>query len=279
MQYLHSVHSSQRQQASQQNSSHIAKGINVDRTRKVSLLFDPVFVVAIAAVTELVLGFSVNLSELFATLIAGRPEVLEVCIEVVVIFIVVLALFDGLVTKEKEMPFNMEGVVERDVLRIETAVGFVFTILEAIGFDIVPATFGALDMAGKVIVNVLVALIVIVWSIVMSDVTVLAMAGEVCAWAVIVSVRVTVAVNVVLTFSVLSLVVVIDVLRGCIDIRTVICSDTGAPSSDFVVSQSLPSDAVRTSGYQPYSCLLAARLRRLLSSAQTSVVRYASAKN
>ena len=61
--------------------------------------------------TELIPGFRVNLSELLATLIAGRPEDLEVCDDIVVLFIVVLALFDRLVTKENEIPVNTEDVV------------------------------------------------------------------------------------------------------------------------------------------------------------------------
>ena len=207
------------------------------------------FVVAFAAVTELVLGFSVNMSELFATLIAGK---LEVCFEVVVIFIVMLALFDWLVTKENEIPFTMDDVVGRDVLRgnevgIETVLGFVLKTLEVHEFDIVSATSGALDMSGKVIVNLLVAFIVAVWSVVMSDVMMLDIFGDVCAWTVVISVRVTV--NVVLTCSTLRLVEVIDVLKGSIDMRVVICSDTCV----FVVSQPSLSDLVRTSGYQPYS--------------------------
>ncbi len=180
------------------------------------------FVVTLAAVTELVLGFRVNMSELFATLITGRPEVDVVLVE---FFIVVLALFDGLVTKDNEIPLNMEDVVGRDVLRddevrVETVVGFVLAALGVVGFDIVPGISGALDIAGRVIVNVLIALIVTVWLIVMSDVAMLAMgedvwAEDVWAWAVIVSVRVTV---VVLTFSTSKLVVVSDVLNGSIDI-------------------------------------------------------------
>jgi hypothetical protein len=107
---------------------------------------------------------------------------------------------------------------------------------------------------------------------------VLAMAGFVWARAVIVSVRVTVAVNVVLTCSALRLVVAIDVLKGSIDIRTVICSGTCPAASDLVVSQSSPSDVLRMSGCQPYSWPFTPRLSRLLTSAKTSVMRYTRAK-
>jgi hypothetical protein len=168
MRYLHSVRPcSPTPIVSQKNSSHIAKGTNVDRTWKGPPLFDPAFAVAIAIATELVPGFRLNMSELFATLIAGRPEVLEVCRDDVV-----LALFDGLVTKENEIPVNMEAIVGRNVLRgdevrVEIVVGFVMVTLETDGFDIVPTTSGALDMAGKVTVNVLIALMVMMFSMVM----------------------------------------------------------------------------------------------------------------
>ena len=145
---------------------------------------------------------------------------------------------------------------------MEIVVGFVVATLEAV----IPATTEALDMAGTVIVNVLVALMVTVLLIVMRDVTVPAMAEVVCAWAVIVSVRVTVDVK-----------VVTDLLECSIDKRMLIASETCAAGKDFVMSQSSPWDRVRTSGYQPYSRPLAARSSRLLRLAQTSVVRYPKA--
>ena len=163
-------------------------------------------------------------------------------------------------------------------MRIEIVVGFVVTMLEANGSDIVPATSGALDMAGKVIVDVLIALMVMVLPMVMMEVIVLATSGAVCASAVIVSIRVTVAVNVVVTSSALRLIVAIDVLKGSIDLRTLICSDICAAASDFVVSQSSPSDVFRMSGYQLYSSPLTPRLSRLLRSAQTNVMKYPRAK-
>lgn len=67
------------------------------------------FVVTFAAVTELVLGCSENISELFATLIAGRLEVFEINVDVV-FSVVVIAWFEELVTKENEMSLNMEDV-------------------------------------------------------------------------------------------------------------------------------------------------------------------------